>query len=83
VAELALERLVDVPILVIRASGRAAVGPEVLEDSGALWGKAVLVHTGWSRHWGTLHTGPELLTSQGASLRPWSMPTWHCSGSTH
>jgi arylformamidase len=52
VAELALERLVDVPVLVIRASGRAAVGPDVLEDPGALWGKAVLVHTGWSRYWG-------------------------------
>ncbi|MGH4007745.1 MAG: cyclase family protein [Pseudonocardiaceae bacterium] len=53
VADLALERLVDVPIVMIRASGRTAIGPEVLPDSGALWGKAVLVHTGWSRHWGT------------------------------
>lgn len=53
VAQLALERLVDIPIVVIRAIGRAAVGPELLEDPGILWGKAVLVHTGWSRHWGT------------------------------
>jgi arylformamidase len=53
VAQLPLERLVDVPIVVIRARGRAAVGPEVLDDPGVLWGKAVLVHTGWSRHWGT------------------------------
>jgi kynurenine formamidase len=53
VAQLALERLVDVPAVVIRAIGRAAVGPEVLEDPGVLWGKAVLVHTGWSRHWAT------------------------------
>lgn len=53
VAELPLERLVDVPVVVIRASGRDAIGPEMLDDPGALWGKAVLVHTGWSRHWGT------------------------------
>ena len=53
VAQLALERLVDVPAVVIRAIGRAAVGPEVLDDPGVLWGKAVLVHTGWSRHWAT------------------------------
>jgi kynurenine formamidase len=24
-----------------------------LGDPGRLWGHAVLVHTGWSRHWGT------------------------------
>ncbi|MGH3901398.1 MAG: cyclase family protein [Pseudonocardiaceae bacterium] len=53
VAELPLERLVDVAVVVIRANGRAAIGPEVLDDASALWGKAVLVHTGWSRHWGT------------------------------
>jgi kynurenine formamidase len=53
VAELPLERLVDVAVVVVRASGRAGLGPEVLDDSSALWGKAVLVHTGWSRHWGT------------------------------
>jgi kynurenine formamidase len=53
VAELPLERLVDVAVVVVRASGRAAIGPEVLDDVSALWGKAVLVHTGWSRHWGT------------------------------
>jgi len=53
VAELPLERLVDMPLVVIRSAGRTAIGPEVLDDPGALWGKAVLVHTDWSRHWGT------------------------------
>jgi kynurenine formamidase len=52
-AELPLERLVDVPVVVIRSRSHTAVGPEVLGDPGILWGKAVLVHTGWSRHWGT------------------------------
>ena len=53
VAQLPLERLVDVPVVVIRARSRTVIGPEVLLDPGVLWGKAVLVHTGWSRHWGT------------------------------
>ena len=53
VAQLPLERLVDVLTVVIRASGRTAIGPEVLDNPSELWGNAVLVHTGWSRHWGT------------------------------
>ena len=53
VAQLPLERLVDVAVVVVRASGRVAIGPELLDDASALWGKAVLVHTSWSRHWGT------------------------------
>lgn len=53
IAQLALERLVDVPIVTIRARDRGVIGPEVLIDPGVLWGAAVLVHTDWSRHWGT------------------------------
>jgi len=53
VSGLPLERLVGVPVVVVRASGRTAVGAELLADPSALWGTAVLVHTGWSRHWGT------------------------------
>ncbi|MDQ4103551.1 MAG: cyclase family protein [Actinomycetota bacterium] len=52
VAQLPLERLVHMPVVVIRASGRTTIGPEVLDKADELWGKAVLVHTGWSRHWG-------------------------------
>jgi kynurenine formamidase len=66
VAELPLERLVNVPVVVIRARGRTAVGPEMLEEPGVLWGKAVLVQTGWSRHWGTpayLSNGPYLTSA--------------------
>lgn len=53
VAELPLERLVNVPVVVIRACGRSSIGPELIDDPGLLWGKAVLVHTGWSRYWGS------------------------------
>ncbi|MGY1946443.1 cyclase family protein [Nocardia asiatica] len=59
VAELPLERLCNVPIVVIRAPGRRAVGPDVLGDPARLWGKAVLVRTGWSGKWGSpAYCGP-------------------------
>lgn len=53
VSALPLERVVDVPIVVVRASGRTRVEASQLGDPAALWGAAVLVHTGWSRNWGT------------------------------
>lgn len=52
-AGLPLQRLVNVPIVVVRAVGVTAVTAAQLGDPGLLWGRAVLVHTGWSRHWGT------------------------------
>jgi kynurenine formamidase len=63
-AELPLEQLVDVLVVVIRASGPTAIGSEILKrrylsDPVRLSGKAVLVHTGWSRHWGTPGYLPE------------------------
>jgi arylformamidase len=53
IGQLPLERLVNVEIVVIRAAGELAVTAGHLGDPGRLWGKAVLVHTGWSRLWGT------------------------------
>lgn len=53
IAELPLERLLNVSIVVIRAAGTRAVGPDVLGDPARLWGKAVLVHTAWSARWGS------------------------------
>ncbi|MFG2044621.1 cyclase family protein [Dactylosporangium sp. NPDC048998] len=52
-ARLPLERLVGVPITVVRAFGRQAVTALDLGDPDRLWGSAVLVYTGWARHWGT------------------------------
>jgi kynurenine formamidase len=52
-AALPLERLVNVPIAVIRTLEERAVTAAHLGDPSRLWGKAVLLHTGWSRHWGT------------------------------
>jgi kynurenine formamidase len=53
-AALPLERLADVEGVVIDATGRAgrAIGPEAFEGRD-LRGKAVLVRTGWDRHWQT------------------------------
>jgi kynurenine formamidase len=53
VAHLPAQRLVNVPITMIRAYGHPAVTREHLGDTGRLWGTAVLIHTGWARHWGT------------------------------
>lgn len=53
VAHLPLERLVNVPIVMVRAFGRPSVSAADLPDPGELWGRAVLVHTGWARYWGT------------------------------
>jgi arylformamidase len=52
-ARLPLERLVAVPITVVRAYGVREVTAEHLGDPGRLWGRAVLMHTGWARRWGT------------------------------
>lgn len=51
VAALPLERLAELPGVVIAPPPGRAIGPESLPD-GALAGCAVLFHTGWSRHWG-------------------------------
>jgi kynurenine formamidase len=49
-----LERFVDIPALVVRATHRAsrAIGPETFAGR-QVRGKAVLVHTGWDAHWQT------------------------------
>jgi len=51
---LALSRISNVPGLVVRiaADGGRAIGPEAF-DGIELRGMAVLVHTGWDRHWRT------------------------------
>jgi kynurenine formamidase len=50
-ASLQLEKLVDLPGVVVQAPGDGPVPPEVFGNS-ELAGRAVLVRTGWSRRWG-------------------------------
>lgn len=68
---LALDSLADLEGLVIRVTectGRA-IGPEWFE-AVQVEGKAVLVHTGWDRHWRTAQyfEGHPFLTSDAADL---------------
>ena len=52
-AGLSLERLADLPVLLVDATGAGrAIGPDAL-PAGELHGTAVLVRTDFSRHWGT------------------------------
>jgi kynurenine formamidase len=53
VAGLPLEQIVDVPVVMVRAEGVPSIGRERLGNLDRLSGRAVLIHTGWSRHWGT------------------------------
>jgi kynurenine formamidase len=53
-AGLALERVVDLPGVLVDCRGRAdkAIGPKAFEGIQVA-SRAVLVMTGWDRHWGT------------------------------
>jgi arylformamidase len=54
-ADLPLERLADLPICLARpalAQGERVIGPDAF-DGLELAGKAVLIATGWDRHWRT------------------------------
>ncbi|MBB2911966.1 kynurenine formamidase [Streptosporangium becharense] len=72
-----LEAIADLPGLVVRAEGLPSVGPERFAGLDVR-GRAVLVHTGWDRHFGTeeyFHGHPYLepdaarwLAEQGAAL---------------
>ena len=53
IASLALDKMVNVPGMVIRCSGEdRRIGKDIL-DGLDVAGKAVLFHTGWSKHWQT------------------------------
>ena len=56
VAQVPLERLVDVPGAVVDAPATGPIEPSVF-DGVELSGRAVLVRTGWSRHFGTERYG--------------------------
>ncbi|HWV34208.1 MAG TPA: cyclase family protein [Thermomicrobiales bacterium] len=52
-SEIGLERLADLPVTVVHTSGTTRIGPEFFPAASEIRGHAVLVHTGWSRHWRT------------------------------
>lgn len=52
-SELPLERIADLPGVVVRAEGLGrAIGPEAFAET-TVEGRAVLIHTGHARHWQT------------------------------
>jgi arylformamidase len=51
-AAVALHRVTDLPGLVVRTGAGLAIGPEAFAGLDVR-GKAVLIHTGWDRHWRT------------------------------
>jgi len=67
-AGLDLAQLAGLEGLVLRSEG-PAIGPELFEGR-AVAGKAVLVHTGWDRHWRTqaYQSGHPFLTEAAARL---------------
>jgi arylformamidase len=70
-SELPLESVADLAAVVVRAGTQVdrAIGPEAFRGRD-LKGKAVLVHTGWSRHWRTeqYFEGHPHLTAEAAAL---------------
>jgi kynurenine formamidase len=63
-------RLVDLPCVVVDAGEGRAVGPDVFPAVDTLADAAVLVRTGWSRHWGTpaYAVGSPFLTREAVAL---------------
>ena len=69
-AGLDVERLLDVPAVVVDQGERTGIGASAFESCGDLTGSAVLVRTGWSRHWGTEQYGRDAphLTADAVAL---------------
>jgi arylformamidase len=68
-AELPLERLANLPAAVLHVPGRTVVDAADLASLDVA-GRAVLVHTGWDRHWATdaYFEGHSYLTGEAAEL---------------
>ena len=66
-AATALERCTDLDAIVVDARGASAIDVDLFRDR-EIRGRAVLVHTGWARHWNTeqYHCGNPFLTERAA-----------------
>ena len=66
-AQVGLECFTDLDAIVIRAHGQSAIDVDAFRDR-EVRGRAVLVHTGWARHWNTdaYHAGHPFLTERAA-----------------
>lgn len=71
ISQLALGMLAELPAVVVRIDGHRAAGTADFETT-ELRGRAVLVHTGWARHWRTERYGqghPYLTAAAAAYLK--------------
>lgn len=66
-AAIHLHEVVNLPGIVIRATDHTVIGPQLFFGK-EIRGKAVLVHTGWSRHFNTekYYSGHPFLTEEAA-----------------
>jgi arylformamidase len=69
-SQLELAKLADLPGIKISSLGKQAIDSSAFPDAKHLAGKAVLVETGWSRHWNTAeyYEGHPFLTEDAAKL---------------
>jgi len=68
-SETSLERFVNIPAVVVRVDHRSRIEVQASDfDDVDVFGKAVLVHTGWSTHWETeqYFTNHSFLTAEAA-----------------
>src|SRR5580704_7218879 len=80
-ATLPLEKLANLPGIVIPAPEDGPIEPAIFSPF-ALRGKAVLVHTNWSRHWGSATTSALVPTSPQQPASTLFMPVRRSSAST-
>jgi kynurenine formamidase len=69
-SELELRRLANLPAIKVSVQNKQAIDVSCLPLAADLAGKAVLVETGWSRHWNTpeYYEGHPFLTEDAARL---------------
>ena len=69
-SQLELSKLADLPALKVSSNGKQAVDVSVFPRGIDLAGMAILVETGWSRHWNTAqyYEGHPFLTEDAASF---------------
>ncbi len=69
-SQVELAKLADLPGIKILSRGKQAIDASIFPSAKELAGKAVLVETGWSRHWNTAeyYEGHPFLTEDSAEL---------------
>jgi len=69
-SQLELSQLADLPAIKVGSKGRQAIDASCFPGKAELAGKAILVETGWSRHWNTpqYYEGHPFLTEDAAKF---------------